>query len=325
MCNCDRLDCLECGFRHCERLQRLPFARSGWASPPPEIKLEPVDFDDLPCGEDSDLIHTLDHAPDIASTSTSTSAPGSDFRPDRSSPPLSPQSLTGDAAEDPAFIFQDDETLHQPRLYQRTAIKAVNDAFEDGISRVGVSAPTGSGKTFIFAHVVREVLERNANGKVMILVDMEFRDISGLAGLVRVGDRLVTPGNRLICAPGATPEVLDELALQEIEQLSETERFNKQILQYYQAQAKGRRSTLIFSKSVQHANNLVTMMEEAGIRAKAVIHNTTAAARQDVTALCESGDCPVLITCLALSEGYDAPHVSSITSTHHALSLIPTG
>jgi hypothetical protein len=130
-----------------------------------------VDFDDLPCLEDSDFNHTFDHAPNTASTSTSTSAPGSDLRPDRSSPPLSPQSLTGDTAGDPAFIFQDGEALHQPRLYQRTAIKAVNDAFEDGISRVGVSALTGSGKTFIFAHVIREVLERNPNGKVMILVD----------------------------------------------------------------------------------------------------------------------------------------------------------
>ena len=171
MCDCDRLDCLQCGFRHCERLQRLPFARSGWASPPPEVKLEPVDLDDLPCREDDGFNHTLDHAPDTASASTSTSIPGFDLRPGHSSPPLPPQSLTGNTAEDPASILQDDEGPHEPRLYQRTAIKAVNDAFEDGVSRVGVSAPTGSGKTFIFAHVIREVLERNPNGKVMILVD----------------------------------------------------------------------------------------------------------------------------------------------------------
>jgi late competence protein required for DNA uptake (superfamily II DNA/RNA helicase) len=74
---------------------------------------------------------------------------------------------------------------------------------------------------------------------------------------------------------------------------------------------------LIFSKSVRHVNGLVTMMQEAGIQAKAVVHNTTAGARQDNTASFENGECSVLITCEALSEGYDAPHVSSTNFTSH--------
>jgi ATP-dependent helicase IRC3 len=100
----------------------------------------------------------------------------------------------------------------------------------------------------------------------------------------------VTPSDRLISAQEGTPEVLDELAFHEIDQLAETEQFNNQVLQYYQAQAKGRRSTLIFSKSVRHVNGLVTMMQEAGIQAKAVVHNTTAGARQDNTASFENGE-----------------------------------
>jgi hypothetical protein len=55
----------------------------------------------------------------------------------------------------------------------------------------------------------------------------------------------VTPSDPLISAQEGTPEVLDELAFHEIDQLAETEQFNNQVLQYYQAQAKGRRSTHI--------------------------------------------------------------------------------
>jgi superfamily II DNA or RNA helicase len=114
-------------------------------------------------------------------------------------------------------------------------------------------------------------------------LSQELKDLTSLAGIVRVRDCLFTPGHQLTGPTGARPEILDELAFEEIAQLAKTEQFNKQVLQYYQAQAGGRRSTLIFSKSVQHANSLVTMMEKAGIRAKAVIHNTIAAARQDNT------------------------------------------
>ena len=137
------------------------------------------------------------------------------------------------------------------------------------------------------------------------------------AGIVRVRDCLVTPGNRLIGPSEATSEMLDELAFQEIDELAATDKFNEQVLQYYQAQAAGRRSTLVFSKDLQHVAKLLELMAHAGIQAKAVIGKTSAFARQDNVASFERGDCAVLITCLALLEGYDAPHVSVFASVYY--------
>jgi hypothetical protein len=170
MCDCNRLDCLECGIEHFGQRSRSPCSESGWASPPAEVKLEPMDLDQIPRGDHPGFSHTPDHAPGTASTSTSTPTPESEIHPAQSSHPSPAQSLTGNTVHDTTYSDQESNVPHQPRLYQRTAIKAVNDAFESGVSRVGVSAPTGSGKTFIFAHVISQLLERYSNGKVMVLV-----------------------------------------------------------------------------------------------------------------------------------------------------------
>ena len=60
------------------------------------------------------------------------------------------------------------------RDYQSDAIQSCLDAFDEGLSRIGVSSPTGSGKTTVFMHLIPAVRERAqhpaGSGKTLILV-----------------------------------------------------------------------------------------------------------------------------------------------------------
>lgn len=149
-------------------------------------------------------------------------------------------------------------------------------------------------------------------------LSQEFRDISSPNGIVRIHDCLVPPRARRAPASNGTPETLDELSLREIEQLAATEKSNQQVLRYYQGRPAGRKSTLVFSKDIRYVENLVKVMVDAGIQARSVISASSAADRQANTAAFSKGDCAVLVTCLALAEGYDAPHVSIISCLQHS-------
>jgi superfamily II DNA or RNA helicase len=100
--------------------------------------------------------------------------------------------------------------------------------------------------------------------------------------------------------------------VEEMERLTETVKFYNLVLQSYQDQAEGRRSTLVFAKNLVDVENLVGAFERAGIQAKAVTSKSSKVDRQDSIASFERGDCEVVITVFALSEGYDAPHVSGL-------------
>jgi superfamily II DNA or RNA helicase len=61
----------------------------------------------------------------------------------------------------------------QLRPYQVRVIDACLQAVrQDGLTRIGVSAPTGSGKTVIFVKLIEELIE-NQDDKVLILVNSE--------------------------------------------------------------------------------------------------------------------------------------------------------
>ena len=75
-------------------------------------------------------------------------------------------------AESDAKSDEDDE-IPQLRIYQQAAVDAVLQAIGEGTRRIGVSAPTGAGKTIIFAFVIREVLKKHRKGKVLVLVGTE--------------------------------------------------------------------------------------------------------------------------------------------------------
>ncbi len=60
------------------------------------------------------------------------------------------------------------------REYQRTAIDKIHDAWSAGMQRPAVVLPTGAGKTVIFSHLAREILEAGRDsGHVLILVHRE--------------------------------------------------------------------------------------------------------------------------------------------------------
>jgi superfamily II DNA or RNA helicase len=136
------------------------------------------------------------------------------------------------------------------------------------------------------------------------------RGDAGPTTITRVQGRPIVPGDRNYGAEEGIPEVLAELDVDEMERLTETEKFYNLVIQSYQDQAGGRRSTLVFAKNLVDVKNLIGVFETAGIQARAVTSKSPKVERQDNIASFERGDCKVVITVFALSEGYDAPHVS---------------
>jgi superfamily II DNA or RNA helicase len=122
---------------------------------------------------------------------------------------------------------------------------------------------------------------------------------------------LVPPSNRRARASTENPPTLRQLTFDEISGLAGTRKFNEQVLKYYRTRAIGRKSTLIFAKDLKYVDNLTKVFVDAGIPAKSVTSRTSRTSRQEYIASFARGQCPVLITCLALSEGFDAPQVST--------------
>jgi superfamily II DNA or RNA helicase len=92
--------------------------------------------------------------------------------------PTSSNSIPGpvnDPTSDHDPDLQADGVHKEPRAYQRTAIEAVSEALDNGSSRVGVSAPTGAGKTVIFAQIILATLKEHTKGKVLVLVDTKLQ------------------------------------------------------------------------------------------------------------------------------------------------------
>jgi len=129
-----------------------------------------------------------------------------------------------------------------------------------------------------------------------------------------IKESLVPPVKRRSRASTEGVPTLRQLTFDETSLLAGTHKFNQQVLQCYQSQAMGRKSTLVFAKNLRYVDSLTKVFTDAGIQAKSVTSRTYKGVRPDHIAAFERGDCPVLITCQALLEGFDAPHVSSLVS-----------
>ena len=69
-----------------------------------------------------------------------------------------------------SFGMDDEITL---RDYQEDAVQACVDALATGLTRIGVSSPTGSGKTTMFTSLIPRVPDKKRRKQVLILVHTE--------------------------------------------------------------------------------------------------------------------------------------------------------
>lgn len=60
-------------------------------------------------------------------------------------------------SQQPAFQLRD---------YQKKGIEKCIDAFKAGVNRIGVSAPTGSGKTAMFAFLINQIMEQSGKSSM---------------------------------------------------------------------------------------------------------------------------------------------------------------
>lgn len=63
-----------------------------------------------------------------------------------------------------------DDHEYQLRDYQQDAVQACIDALETGQTRIGVSSPTGSGKTMMFTSLIPLVPDKRRRKRVLIIV-----------------------------------------------------------------------------------------------------------------------------------------------------------
>ena len=90
--------------------------------------------------------------------------------PVKQSPPASPAELIDTDADGDASDYS---PIPQLREYQRKAIDAYQDARSRGVSRIGLSAPTGAGKTVVFAAIIRQELSKYRKKKALVVVNSE--------------------------------------------------------------------------------------------------------------------------------------------------------
>jgi ATP-dependent helicase IRC3 len=89
----------------------------------------------------------------------------------------------------------DDDTPPSLRDYQKEAVAAFHKARRNGLNRIGISAPTGSGKTIIFSTILRQVLEKHRGGKALVLVGTQEQAIQARNKILGVyGRNRVTIG-----------------------------------------------------------------------------------------------------------------------------------
>jgi superfamily II DNA or RNA helicase len=81
------------------------------------------------------------------------------------------------------------------RTYQEAAVGAFFAAYAAGMRRIGLSAPTGAGKTLVFSTIIRKVLEECRYGKVLVLVNNEELANQAAAKIRHVFDNMVSIGH----------------------------------------------------------------------------------------------------------------------------------
>jgi superfamily II DNA or RNA helicase len=89
----------------------------------------------------------------------------------KQSPPSSPTNQhSNDADVDPSL---DEPFSPELREYQQKAVDAFMEARGRGLTRIGLSAPTGAGKTIVFAAIIKQELNKYYRQKALVVVNSE--------------------------------------------------------------------------------------------------------------------------------------------------------
>lgn len=104
-----------------------------------------------------------------------------------------------------------------------------------------------------------------------------------------------------------------DYAVGELSEAVNTEDRNQLAVEAYGEHAAGR-STIVFAVDVEHAIQLTTTFRESGYDAEYVIgaKGRMERDREDIIREFRNGELPILVNCLVLSEGFDAPECSCI-------------
>lgn len=102
-----------------------------------------------------------------------------------------------------------------------------------------------------------------------------------------------------------------EFAVGELAKEVNTPARNKLAVAGYKKYAKGRQA-LAFAVDVAHAQDLCTAFVAAGVKADYVIGATASELRRETVDSYKNGEIDVLVNCMVLTEGFDAPNTSCL-------------
>ncbi|GAA5871216.1 hypothetical protein JCM1840_000149 [Sporobolomyces johnsonii] len=292
------------------------------------------------------------------SASTSSEHP----RTRRSTPPSEPLGLERLKRKD---VGKEEEVPAPTRItlrpYQVECITAVLSELRRGeFTRLGVSAPTGSGKTAMFTSLVHHlpprihpVTKEHATRVLIIvssiqlaqqtaavvqrswpnlLVEIEQgeNEASGMADVTvaTYQGRWLSPvqfttvqlGGALNLADVDVSTKTGDFVAASLAEAVDKREVNELAVKAWIEQASDRRSTLVFAVNISHIYSLESAFRERGIDARSVCRWTKPKDRDKLYAAFRAGEFPVLVNCGILTEGADFPEIDCVLLARPTLS-----
>lgn len=116
--------------------------------------------------------------------------------------------------------------------------------------------------------------------------------------------------------------VAGEFNLGQLDEAVNTVSRNKLIVNKYKELGKGRKKTLCFCTSIEHAEVLANEFNKAGIKAKNIDSTCTTGEREDILRAFKEGEIEVLTNIGVLTTGFDEPSVDCIVMARPTKSKI---
>jgi DNA repair protein RadD len=194
------------------------------------------------------------------------------------------------------------------RPYQHNVIADLRRQLLAGVTRVMLVAPTGSGKTVIFAAVIKEVADEGLN----VLVLAHRREIVGQTrnklhdneiqhGVIRAG----TSGR-----PLERVQAGDYIVSQLADRMDRAELIGDIVTHWHKYGE--RRKTVCFAVNVAHSIHIRDEFIKSGVRAEHIDGQTPKDERDSTLARLASGEIELVTNCMVLTEGFDCPDMGTI-------------